>query len=100
MAGSGRFAGSIDDRFPVPLTCFLLDLTLIVVRRIPGTNGFAVIPRRWEVKRTFGWLGRWRRLSKNYEKLPEVSETMVKLAMIRLMFHHLAQPDHKRLPAP
>jgi len=40
------FADSIDDRFPVPLACFLLGLTLIVVRRISGTKGFAVIPRR------------------------------------------------------
>ena len=49
---------------------------------------------------SLGWLGRWRRLSKDYEELPEVSEAMVTLAMIRLMLHRIARPDRKRLPAP
>jgi hypothetical protein len=51
------------------------------------------------VERTLGWLGRWRRLSKDYEELPEVSETMVTLAMIRLMLHRLAHPNRQCLPA-
>jgi len=51
-------------------------------------------------ERTLGWLGRWRRPARDYEELPEVSETMVKLAMIRLMLHRLADPSRKRLPAP
>ena len=51
------------------------------------------------VERTLGWLGRWRRLVRDYEELPEVSETMVKLAMIRLMLHRLAHPKRRRLPA-
>jgi putative transposase len=93
------FADSIYDRIPVLLACFLLGLTLILVRRSAGTKGFVVVPRRWIVERTFGWLSRWRRLSKDYEKLPEVSEAMVTLAMIRLMVHRLAQPNRKRLPA-
>ena len=94
------FADSIYGRVCALLACFLLGLTLIVVRRIPGTKGFVVIPRRWVVERTIGWLGRWRRLSKDYEHLPEVSEAMVTLAMIRLMLHRLAHPSRKRLPAP
>ena len=52
------------------------------------------------VERSLGWLGRWRRLSKDYEELPEVSEAMVTLAMIRLMLHRLVHPNRKRLPAP
>ena len=83
---------------PVLLAC-LLEPTLIIVRRIAGTTGFVVIPRRWIVERTLGWLGRWRRLSKDYEELPEVSEAMVTLAMIRLMLHRLSHPNQKRLPA-
>jgi putative transposase len=94
------FADSVYDRLPVLLACFLLGLTLIVVRRIAGSTGFVLLPRRWVVERTLGWLGRWRRLSKSYEELPEVEEAMVKLAMIRLMLHRLAHPSHKRLPPP
>ena len=94
------FADSAYNRVAALLACFLLGLTLIVVPRIAGTTGFVVIPRRWVVERTLGWLGRWRRLSKDYERLPEVSEAMVTLAMIRLMLHRLAHPNRKRLPAP
>jgi len=93
------FADGVYDRLAALLACFLLGLTLIVVRRLAGTEGFAVVPRRWVAERTLGWLGRWRRLAKEYEELPEVSETMVKLAAIRLMLHRLAHPNRKRLPA-
>jgi putative transposase len=51
---------------------------------------FKVLPRRWVVERTFGWLGRYRRLSKDYELLPEVSEAMIYAAMVRLMLSRLA----------
>ena len=94
------FADSIYNRVAALLACFLLGITLVVVGRIPGTKGFVVLPRRWVVERTFGWLGRWRRLSKDYEQLPEVSEAMVTLAMIRLMVHRVAHPNRKRLAAP
>ena len=94
------FADSVYDRLPVLLACFLLGLTLVIVRRLTGSAGFVLLPRRWVAERTLGWLGRWRRLAKDYEELPEVSETMVKLAMIRLMLHRLAHPNRKRLPAP
>jgi putative transposase len=94
------FADSVYDRLPVLLACFLLGLTLIIVRRIAGSTGFVLLPRRWVVERTLGWLGRWRRLSKSYEELPEVEEAMVKLAMIRLMLHRRAHPSHTRLPPP
>lgn len=90
------FADSIYDRLTVLITCFMLGLTLIIVRRIAGTSGFVVLPRRWVVERTLGWLGRWRRLSKDDEDLPEVSEAIVTLACIRL--HRLAHPNRKRLP--
>ena len=93
------FADSVYNRVAALLACFLLGLTLLIVRRIPGMKGFVVLPRRWVVERTFGWLGRWRRLSKDYEHLPEVSEAMVTLAMIRLMLHRVAHPNRKRLPA-
>jgi putative transposase len=53
--------------------------------------GFQVLPRRWVVERTFGWLGRYRRLSKDYEELPETSEAVVYVAMIHLMVKRLAR---------
>jgi len=93
------FADSVYDRLAALLVCFLLGLTLVVVRRLAGAAGFVLLPRRWVVERTLGWLGRWRRLARDYEELPEVSETMVKSAMIRLMLHRLAHPKRRRLPA-
>ncbi len=61
-----------------------------VVTRPAGTKGFQVLPRRWVVERTFAWLGRNRRLSKDYEGLPETSETWIRIAMIHLMLKRLA----------
>lgn len=52
--------------------------------------GFHVLPRRWVVERTFAWIGRNRRMSKDYEYLTSSSESMVQLAMIRLMVRRLA----------
>ena len=94
------FADSIYNRLSALLACFLFGLTLVIVRRVAGSRGFVVQPRRWVVERSLGWLGRWRRLSKDYEELPEVSEAMVTLAMIRLMLHRLVHPNRRRLPAP
>lgn len=56
---------------------------LEVVRRPPDTKGFMVLPRRWVVERTFGWLGRYRRLSRDFEHTVISSEAMVYLASIR-----------------
>ena len=61
-----------------------------IVRRPEGTTGFRVLPRRWVAERTFAWLGRCRRLSKDYEGLPETSEAWVQVAMIHLMLKRLA----------
>jgi putative transposase len=60
-------------------------IRLEMIKRKDKIKGFAVQPRRWVVERTFGWFGRYRRLSKDYETLPESSEAMIYLAMIRLM---------------
>jgi len=94
------FADSIYNRLAALLACYLAGLVLIIVRRPAGTTGFVVQPRRWVVERSLGWFGRWRRLSKDYETLPEISEAMVTLAAIRLMLHRLAHPNRKRLTAP
>jgi putative transposase len=59
-----------------------------IVRR-SAPNGFVVLPKRWIVERTFAWLGKYRRLSKDYETLTECSEAMILIAMINLMAHRL-----------
>ena len=63
---------------------------LEIVKRNADLKGFKVLPHCWVVERTFGWLNRYRRLAKNYKRLPESSEAMVQIAMIRLMLRRLA----------
>ena len=66
------------------------DLAIAVVKQLAGQIGFVVLPRRWVVERTFAWLGRNRRLAKDFEHLTECSETWVYLASIRLLLTRLA----------
>ena len=63
---------------------------LEIVKRSDNVQGFKVLPHRWVVERTLAWLGRYRRLSKDYERLPQTSESMIYAAMIRLMLKRLA----------
>ena len=63
---------------------------LEIVRRPSGKREFAVLPRRWVVERTLAWLGRYRRLSKDYECLVSSSEAWIQIAMIQLMLRRLA----------
>ena len=58
--------------------------TLEIVHRIADT-GFKLLPHRWKVERTFAWLGKYRRLSKNYEQLSLTAEGMIYLASVRTM---------------
>lgn len=64
---------------------------LEIVKRSDKAQGFEVLPHRWIVERTFGWLGRYRRLSKDDEVFTVTSEAMIRLAMIRLMVKRLAE---------
>jgi len=66
-------------------------LRLEIVKRSDEVAGFAVLPKRWIVERTFAWLYRCRRLSKDYEYLTSTSETMIQVAMINLMLRRLAR---------
>jgi putative transposase len=63
---------------------------LQTVLRPVGVRGFVVLPKRWIVERTFGWLGRYRRHSKDYERTPESSKAMIQISMINLMSRRLA----------
>ncbi len=67
-----------------------------VVRKPAEQIGFAVLPRRWVVERTFSWLLRWRRLVRDYERLPETHEALVHWAMIGLMLNRLAPPPGRK----
>ena len=62
---------------------------LDIVRRDPAVKGFAVLPKRWLVERTFAWLGRHRRLSKNYEGCLDTSEAWLHIATARRMLKQL-----------
>ena len=64
---------------------------LEIVKRTDKLPKFVVLPKRWIVERTFGWLGRYRRLSKDYELTIESSESMLYISMINLMLHRLAK---------
>jgi putative transposase len=68
-----------------------LGYRLEVVARPPGTTGFAVLPRRWVVERSFAWLGRCRRFSKDYEALTETSEGMIWAAFGGTMLRRLVR---------
>ena len=66
-------------------------LRMEIVARPEGVTGFVLLPKRWVVERTFGWLNRYRRLSKDYEYLTQTSEAMIHVAMINLMVRRLAR---------
>ena len=68
---------------------------LEVVERKPDTEGFEVIPKRWIVERTLSWIGRNRRMSKDYERKVQTSETLVEVAIIRLILRRLARDQHE-----
>ena len=82
----GNYSGQLIDW--VKETC---GWVLEIVKRSDDQTGFVVLPRRWVVERTFGWLGRYRRLSKDYEQLPQISEATVYAAMTHLMVRRLAR---------
>src|SRR5581483_3573172 len=62
-----------------------LELTIEVVKKVAGQQGFVARPKRWIVERSIAWLCRNRRLAKDHEELPECSETWIYLASIRLL---------------
>jgi putative transposase len=80
----GGYAGKLIDYVS---TLYLW--TLQIVKRTDKLAGFKVLPKRWIVERTFGWLNNYRRLSKDYEYDPKTSENMIYLAMSKLMVKRL-----------
>ncbi len=82
----GGFAGRL-----VEWAQTLLATTLHIVRKPAGQRGFAVIPRRWAVERTFAWLTAHRRLARDYERNPAVSEAMIRWAAINTITRRIAR---------
>lgn len=69
----------------------VLHLTITIVKRTDDTKGFVVLPRRWVVERTFGWLTHHRRLVRDYERRPEHHEAMVWWATVTIMTRRLTR---------
>ena len=90
----GAYAGQLVEW--VKNTCGWL---LEIVRRNHDVKGFQLLPRRWVVERTFGWFGRYRRLSKDYEFQTDTSENMILIAMIQLMVHRLTRNGQLAVPS-
>ncbi|MFI9630903.1 transposase [Streptomyces sp. NPDC052042] len=86
-----------DGGYTGPLVDFAakaLHLALTVVKRSADVSGFVVLPRRWVVERTFGWLMRSRRLTRDYERRTDTSEAMVLWSMTMVMSRRLAKRRH------
>jgi transposase len=77
-----NFANWVRERWP--------KLNVEVIKRSDDLQGFAVLPRRWVVERTFGWLMRHRRLVRDYERTESSAESWIQLAMIRIQLRRLA----------
>ena len=80
----------------LPLAAWVLVATgwlVTIVERAADQVGFQVLPRRWVVERTLAWLGRYRRLSKDYEVLAQTSEAWIYAAMVNLMLKRLSHPS-------
>jgi transposase len=82
----GGFDGEPFMMWVIDVCCWIVQ----VVLRPEQTKGFVLLKKRWVVERTFGWLMGCRRLVRDYERLPETSETLIYLAMIRIMVRRLA----------
>ncbi len=84
-----------DARYQGPLVgtaATALGLRVEVVRAPPGTKGFVVLPRRWVVERSFGWLSKYRRVAgRDYETNPRGSEAIIKACFCHLMLRRLAK---------
>ena len=84
------FADGAYDRTKLLDKAAFRDFILEIVRRTDAEPGFRVLPRRWVVERTFGWMTRWRRLVRDYEARLDVSHAMIHVAMGSLLIRRLA----------
>jgi putative transposase len=88
MWADGAYAGGLET-WVTWLRCYR-KVRLEIVKRSDQVKGFVVLPKRWIVERTFGWFGKYRRLSKDYEYLTATSEAMMYVTMMHLMVRRIA----------
>lgn len=86
------FADAAYDRLKLMDKAAWLDFVVEIIRRRDGAKGFEVLPRRWVVERTFGWMIRWRRLVRDYERRIDVSKAMILVAMGANLMRRNAHP--------
>ncbi len=84
------FADSGYEGLPGGLVWRCFHWLLSIVEPEEDETGFTPLPERWVIERTFGWFGGYRRLIRDHKRLPEMSEAMVRAAMIRLMIRRVA----------
>ena len=84
------FADGAYDRGQLMSKAAFLDFVIEVVRRTDKQEGFKVLPKRWVVERTFGWMTRWRRLVRDYEARIDVSEAMIHVALGSILLRRIA----------
>lgn len=84
------FADGAYDRLKLMDKASYLDFVVEIIRRSDDQQGFKVLPRRWVVERTFGWMIRWRRLVRDYEQRIDVSHAMIMVAMGGIMLRRNA----------
>ena len=90
LFADGGYQGT---KFRQALTKVLPQLKTEIIKRSDMAKGFEVLPRRWVVERTFAWLGRCRRLAKDWENLTRTALAYIRLASIRLMLRRLCNPS-------
>jgi putative transposase len=78
-------------KFEQAVAKILPELQVEIVKRSDQAKGFDILPKRWVVERTFAWLGRCRRLAKDFENLTRIALAFVKLASIRFMLRRLCR---------
>jgi len=89
LYADGGYQGSV---FSAAVKKILAQVNIEIVKRSDHAKGFVVLPRRWVVERTFAWLGRCRRLAKDWENLNRRARAFLRLASIRLMLRKLCNP--------
>ena len=89
LYADGGYQGPV---FRRAVTKIMKQVNVEIIKRSDHAKGFVVLPRRWVVERTFAWLGRCRRLAKDWENLNRKALAFLRLASIRLMLRRLCNP--------